>query len=171
MTRLKMPADALTPIHLLRRPVLLTPVPRGKSGREVKSTADAAGMAVTVFIDGAAGTTGLEIRERLQNDGDIHLLRLDERNRKDRAARKGALNEAGIVILCLPDAAAREAVSLLENSRTRVIDASTAHRAATGWTYGFPEIEKQRRKELRSAKQVSNPGCYATGFLALIRPL
>lgn len=128
-------------------------------------------MTVGVFIDGAAGTTGLEIRERLQTCADLRLVTLDERNRKDAAARKAALNEAGIVILCLPDTAAREAVSLLENPATRVIDASTEHRVADGWTYGFPELERARRAELRHAKRVSNPGCYPTGFLAIMRPL
>lgn len=128
-------------------------------------------VAVSIFIDGAAGTTGLEIRERLQNSPDLRLVTLDERNRKDVSARKAALNEADIVILCLPDAAAREAVSLVENPATRIIDPSTAHRTAKGWVYGFPEIEKPRRAELRDARRVSNPGCYATGFLAVVRPL
>ena len=128
-------------------------------------------MTVTVFIDGAAGTTGLEIRERLQDCADLRLVTLHDRNRKDAAARQAALNEADIVILCLPDSAAREAVSLLQNPATRVIDASTAHRVAQGWTYGFPEIETPRRAELHAARRVSNPGCYATGFLAIVRPL
>ena len=128
-------------------------------------------MTVRLFIDGAAGTTGLEIRERLQNCGAATVVTLDERNRKDLAARKAALNEADIVILCLPDAAAREAVSMIENPRVRIIDASSAHRVAEDWVYGFPEIERQRRDELRSARRVSNPGCYPTGFLALMRPL
>lgn len=128
-------------------------------------------MAIRIFIDGAAGTTGLEIRERLQSRRDIELSTLAEPNRKNLAARKTALNEAAIVILCLPDAAAREAVTLIENPNVRVIDASSAHRAAEGWTYGFPELETNRREELRKAKRVSNPGCYPTGFLALIRPL
>lgn len=128
-------------------------------------------MAVRLFIDGAAGTTGLEIRDRVKNCGDIELIALDDRIRKDAAARKAALNESDIVILCLPDAAAREAVSLVENPAVRVIDASSAHRVADGWVYGFPELEKNRRAELRAAKRVSNPGCYPTGFLAIVRPL
>lgn len=128
-------------------------------------------MTVRLFIDGAAGTTGLEIRDRLKTCGDIELIALDNRLRKDAGARKRALNEADIVILCLPDAAAREAVSLIENPAVRVIDASSAHRVADGWVYGFPELEKNRRAELRAAKRVSNPGCYPTGFLAIIRPL
>ena len=128
-------------------------------------------MAIRIFIDGAVGTTGLEIRERLQNRRDIELCTLAEPDRKNLAARKAALNEAAIVILCLPDAAAREAVALIENPELRVIDASSAHRVAEGWTYGFPELEADRRDELRKAKRVSNPGCYPTGFLALMRPL
>jgi len=128
-------------------------------------------MTVRLFIDGAAGTTGLEIRDRLEAFGDITLSRLDERNRKDPAARRAALNEADVVILCLPDAAAREALALIQNPHTRVIDASTAHRVAEGWTYGFPELERDRRQVLSGAKRVSNPGCYATGFLAIVRPL
>jgi N-acetyl-gamma-glutamyl-phosphate reductase len=128
-------------------------------------------MTVRLFIDGAAGTTGLEIRDRLKNCGDIEPIALDDRLRKDAAARKAALNEADVVILCLPDAAAREAVSLVESPAVRVIDASSAHRVADGWVYGFPELEKRRRAELRAAKRVSNPGCYPTGFLAIMRPL
>jgi N-acetyl-gamma-glutamyl-phosphate reductase len=128
-------------------------------------------MAIRIFIDGAAGTTGLEIRERLQSRRDIELSTLAESNRKDSAARKAALNEAAIVILCLPDAAAREAVAMIENPEVRVIDASTAHRVAEGWVYGFPELESDRRDQLTRAKRVSNPGCYPTGFLALMRPL
>jgi len=128
-------------------------------------------MAIRIFIDGAAGTTGLEIRDRLQSRRDVELAALADRNRKDLAARKAALNEAAIVILCLPDAAAREAVALIENPEVRVIDASSAHRVAEGWVYGFPELESDRREQLRRAKRVSNPGCYPTGFLALMRPL
>ena len=128
-------------------------------------------MAIRIFIDGAAGTTGLEIRERLESRRDIELSTLPEAQRKNLAARKTALNEAAIVILCLPDAAAREAVALIENPDVRVIDASTAHRVAEGWTYGFPELEGNRREDLSKAKRVSNPGCYPTGFLALMRPL
>lgn len=124
-----------------------------------------------VFIDGAAGTTGLEIRERLAGRDDLSVIVLSDADRKDAAARRGALNEADAVILCLPDDAAREAVSLIENSDVRVIDASTAHRTAPGWAYGFAEIEPERRAELSGARRISNPGCYPTGFLALVRPL
>lgn len=125
----------------------------------------------TVFIDGAAGTTGLEIADRLAGRTDLNLVRLPENRRKDSAARREALNEADAVVLCLPDDAAREAVALLENPRTRVVDASTAHRVADGWAYGFPELEPDTRERIADATRVSNPGCYPTGFLALVRPL
>jgi len=128
-------------------------------------------MTKTIFIDGAAGTTGLEIGERLVGRNDLALVVLDEARRKDAAARAEALNDADVVILCLPDEAAREAVALIRNDRTRVIDASSAHRAATGWTYGFPELEADGAGRVAGAARVSNPGCYPTGFLALVRPL
>ena len=124
-----------------------------------------------LFIDGAAGTTGLGIRERLANRRDLTPITLDDAQRKDPRARREALNEADVVLLCLPDDAAREAVSLIENPNTRVIDASTAHRTAPGWTYGFPEMEKGQRAAIAKAKRVANVGCYATGFIALVRPL
>lgn len=126
-------------------------------------------MTSHVFIDGAAGTTGLEIRERLKGRSEFTLITLDDAQRKDPTARKAALNDADVVILCLPDDAAREAVSLIDNSRTKVIDASTAHRVAPGWTYGFPEVVGH--DVIASASRVSNPGCYSTGFIALIAPL
>jgi N-acetyl-gamma-glutamyl-phosphate reductase len=124
-----------------------------------------------IFVDGAAGTTGLEIRERLAGRRDVELIALAEERRKDPAARRDALNEADIVILCLPDDAAREAVSLIESNATRVIDASTAYRTDPAWTYGFPELDPGARTRVASAARVSNPGCYPTGFLALVRPL
>ena len=128
-------------------------------------------MTAKIFIDGAAGTTGLEIRERLSGRKDISLIALSDAERKDAAARKKALNAADVVILCLPDDAAREAISLIDNSTTRVIDASTAHRVGDGWTYGFAELEANGAARIAAAKRVSNPGCWATGFLALARPL
>jgi len=128
-------------------------------------------MTRNIFIDGGAGTTGLEIRERLAGRDEIALVQLDEARRKDPAARREALNDADFVILCLPDDAAREAVSLIDNPRTRVIDASTAHRVADGWTYGFAELEPGQQAAIAEALRVSNPGCYPTGFLALVRPL
>jgi N-acetyl-gamma-glutamyl-phosphate reductase len=128
-------------------------------------------MTAKIFIDGAAGTTGLEIRERLSTRSDLSLISLSEAERKDSAARKRALNEADLVILCLPDDAAREAVSLIDNPDVRVIDASTAHRVVDGWTYGFAELFSDGYEKIAAAKRVGNPGCWATGFLALARPL
>jgi N-acetyl-gamma-glutamyl-phosphate reductase len=122
-----------------------------------------------VFVDGAAGTTGLQIRERLAGRRDVDVIVLPEDRRKDADARRDALNEAHVVVLCLPDDAAREAVALIDNDTTRVIDASTAHRVAPGWIYGFPEISG--REAVADAKRVSNPGCYSTGFIALVAPL
>lgn len=126
-------------------------------------------MTQTVFIDGAAGTTGLEIAERLAGRSEFTLLTLDDARRKDPGARREALNEANFVILCLPDDAAREAVAMIENDRTRVIDASTAHRVSPGWVYGFPEVSGH--EAVATAMRVSNPGCYSTGFIALVAPL
>ncbi|WP_137870255.1 N-acetyl-gamma-glutamyl-phosphate reductase [Sphingopyxis sp. 2PD] len=126
-------------------------------------------MTKTVFIDGAAGTTGLEIAERLAGRREFSLLTLDDTRRKDADARREALNDADFVILCLPDDAAREAVEMIANDRTRVIDASTAHRVAPGWVYGFPEVSGH--DAVAGAARVSNPGCYSTGFIALVAPL
>lgn len=128
-------------------------------------------MTHSIFIDGGVGTTGLEIVERLAGRPELSVVTLDESRRKDAAVRRDALNAADIVILCLPDDAAREAVALIDNDRTRIIDASTAHRVADGWTYGFPELEPGHREKLASARFVANPGCWPTGFLALVRPL
>jgi len=128
-------------------------------------------MAAKIFIDGAAGTTGLEIRERLASRGDLSLVQLSDSERKNPVARAKALNEADLAILCLPDEAGREAVALIENPAVRVIDASTAHRTAPGWVYGFAELEPDQGAKIAAAKRVSNPGCYPTGFLALVRPL
>jgi N-acetyl-gamma-glutamyl-phosphate reductase len=126
-------------------------------------------MSVSVFIDGAAGTTGLEIAQRLAARPEFALITLDDEQRKQDSARTQAINDADAVILCLPDDAARAAVAMIANERTRVIDASTAHRVAPGWTYGFPELIG--RDAVAAAKRVSNPGCYPTGFLALVAPL
>ena len=127
-------------------------------------------MTHTIFIDGEAGTTGLEIRERLEARGDLELLLLGER-RRDVDARREALNGADAVILCLPDDAAKDAVAMIENPKVKVIDASTAHRIAAGWTYGFPEMDADQRAAVAGSTRVSNPGCYPTGFIALMRPL
>jgi N-acetyl-gamma-glutamyl-phosphate reductase len=124
-----------------------------------------------IFIDGEAGTTGLQIRERLEKRSDIELIRLSDANRKDASARKDAINSADAVILCLPDDAAREAAALCENPDTCIIDASTAHRVAEGWTYGFPEMTDGQREAIARSKRITNPGCHATGFIALVRPL
>ena len=123
-----------------------------------------------VFIDGSAGTTGLRIRERLAARRDIELITLSEDVRKDISARRDALNAADIAFLCLPDAAAIEAVSLIENPDTAVIDTSTAHRTAEGWVYGMAELQGQRER-IAGSKRVANPGCHASGFIALIAPL
>ncbi|MFB0613540.1 N-acetyl-gamma-glutamyl-phosphate reductase [Aurantiacibacter poecillastricola] len=127
-------------------------------------------MVHTVFIDGAAGTTGLEIADRLAGREEFEMVRLNDAERKDEDCRRSALNYADFAILCLPDDAAREAVAMIDKeSGTRVIDASTAHRTAPGWIYGFPELVGPN--VIAGADRVSNPGCYPTGFLALIAPL
>ena len=126
-------------------------------------------MTASVFIDGAAGTTGLEIVERLAGRDDFSLIVLDEAQRKSEAARREAFHAADFAVLCLPDDAAREAVTLAAGSKVRIVDASSAHRVGDGWTYGFPELVG--REVVAGADRVSNPGCYPTGFLALVAPL
>lgn len=128
-------------------------------------------MGATLFIDGEAGTTGLQIKSRLEGRDGLDFIRLDEASRKDPAARRDALNAADIVVLCLPDAAAKEAVALIENDAVRVIDASSAHRIADGWAYGFPEYDAESRAEIASAKRVTNPGCYAISAVSMLHPL
>ncbi|WP_446653432.1 N-acetyl-gamma-glutamyl-phosphate reductase [Blastomonas sp.] len=128
-------------------------------------------MMLKLFIDGAAGTTGLEIAERMAGRDEFRLITLSDADRKSVSARAAAIQDADFVILCLPDAAAREAVALGEGADTRFIDASSAHRVADGWTYGFAELRKGQREAIASARLVSNPGCYPTGFLALVAPL
>jgi N-acetyl-gamma-glutamyl-phosphate reductase len=124
-----------------------------------------------IYIDGKEGTTGLQIYERLGQREDIELLLIDEDKRKDLAERKKLLNAADLVFLCLPDAAAIEAVGLIESDHTRVIDASTAHRTAPGWDYGFPELSAQHRANIIQSKRVANPGCHASGFISSVYPL
>lgn len=128
-------------------------------------------MTASIFIDGAAGTTGLEIAQRLENRHEFTQIILDDDKRKDETARREALNDADYVILCLPDDAAIDSVALVENQRTKIIDASSAHRTANGWTYGFPEFRDAQRQSIAQSRRISNPGCYPTGFLALIAPL
>lgn len=128
-------------------------------------------MLKKVFIDGSAGTTGLRIFERLENRSDIELIKLCEAERKDINARKKALNSADIAFLCLPDAAAIEAVSLIENDNTIVLDTSTAHRTNEEWAYGFPELSKSHFEKIKKSKRIAVPGCHASGVIALIYPL
>ncbi len=128
-------------------------------------------MRPKIYIDGKEGTTGLQIHARLGARDDVELLYIDDDKRKDLTERKRFLNAADIVFLCLPDAAAREAVSLIENPNTRVIDASTAHRTASDWAYGFPELSTAHRNAIACAKRVANPGCHATGLIASVYPL
>ncbi len=124
-----------------------------------------------VYIDGHVGTTGLRIRDWLRGRGDLEVLDLPETSRKDPAARRERVEEADAAVLCLPDDAAREAAAWAAASGTRVVDASTAHRVAEGWTYGLPELAPGQRARIRGAERVSNPGCYPTGFVLLVRPL
>lgn len=128
-------------------------------------------MGAVVFVDGDQGTTGLQIMSRLQGRTDISVRTLPVPLRKDEAARRAALNGCDIAILCLPDAAAREAVAWIDNPGVRVIDASSAHRTAPGWTYGFPEMSSDQASRIAAASRVTNPGCYPTGAIALLKPL
>ena len=128
-------------------------------------------MKKKIFIDGRAGTTGLRIYERLEAREDIELIVLSDDERKDPEARKRALNEADVAFLCLPDDAARESVSFIENENTVIIDTSTAHRTLEGWCYGFPELSESFEKKLKTEKRIAVPGCHASGFIALVYPL
>jgi len=128
-------------------------------------------MKTRVYIDGQAGTTGLQIYDRISQRDDLELMKIDEDKRHDTEERKKFLNSADIVFLCLPDDAARESVSLIENENVKVIDASTAHRTNDAWTYGFPELSAEQRDKIASSKRVANPGCHATGSIAAIAPL
>ena len=128
-------------------------------------------MKPKVYIDGKDGTTGLQIYDRLSVRSDIDLLLIDEEKRKDPTERKKLMDAANIVFLCLPDAAAVEAVALVENPNTRIIDASTAHRTSPDWDYGFPELSAERRAAIQKSKRVANPGCHATGFISVVYPL
>jgi N-acetyl-gamma-glutamyl-phosphate reductase len=128
-------------------------------------------MAAKIFIDGEAGTTGLQIRDRLAGRRDLEILSIAADRRKDQSERKRLLNAADVAILCLPDDAAKESVALIENDTTKVIDASSAHRVAEGWTYGFAEMDKAQAGAIASARRVGNPGCWPQGPIAMLRPL
>lgn len=128
-------------------------------------------MKTKVFIDGSEGTTGLRIYERFAGREDIELLSIDPNLRKDVDERKRLINQSDITFLCLPDAAARESVSLLENEQVKIIDTSTAHRTEAGWAYGFPELSEKHREAVRTGSRIAVPGCYASGFIALVYPL
>ena len=128
-------------------------------------------MKPVIYIDGKEGTTGLQIYERLGSRDDLTLLLIDEDKRKDPKERAKLMNQADIVFLCLPDAAAREAVTLVTNPNTRIIDASTAHRTNPDWDYGFPELSSEKRQAIANSKRVANPGCHATGFISIVYPL
>ena len=128
-------------------------------------------MKTKIFIDGSEGTTGLRIYERFEGRDDIELLRISSDLRKDVNERKRLINESDITFLCLPDAAARESVSLVENENVRIIDTSTAHRTEEGWAYGFPELSKEHRDAIKNGKRIAVPGCHATGFMSLVYPL
>lgn len=124
-----------------------------------------------IFIDGSEGTTGLRIFERFEGRDDIELMPIDSELRKDVNERKRLINESDITFLCLPDAAAKESVSLVENDKVRIIDTSTAHRTEEGWAYGFPELSKEHRKAIETGRRIAVPGCYATGFISLVYPM
>ncbi|QNU67517.1 N-acetyl-gamma-glutamyl-phosphate reductase [Ruminiclostridium herbifermentans] len=128
-------------------------------------------MKYKIFVDGSEGTTGLMINERLANRNDLHILKIDSDKRKDINERKKYINDADIVFLCLPDVAAKEAVSLIENPDTKVIDASTAHRTNIDWAYGLPELSAEHRTKIKNSSRVAVPGCYATGFISIMYPL
>ena len=128
-------------------------------------------MAYKIFVDGQEGTTGLQINEYLARRADIEVLRIDPEKRKDPAERKRLINASDVTFLCLPDDAAREAVALVDNPRTCVIDASTAHRVDPAWAFGLPELARDQREKIRAGKRIANPGCHATAFILALRPL
>lgn len=128
-------------------------------------------MKTKIFIDGSEGTTGLRIHERFAGRDDVEILPIASELRKDAGERKRLINESDITFLCLPDAAARESVSLIENENVRIIDTSTAHRTEEGWAYGFPELSGEFRDKISKGKRIAVPGCYATGFISLVYPL
>ena len=128
-------------------------------------------MKTKIFIDGSEGTTGLRIYERFEGRDDVELLKISSELRKDVNERKRLINESDITFLCLPDAAAKESVSLVENENVRIIDTSTAHRTEEGWAYGFAELSDAHREAIKKGKRIAVPGCYATGFISLVYPM
>ena len=126
---------------------------------------------IKIFIDGSEGTTGLRIHERFSGRDDIALISIEPDKRKDIEERKRLINQSDITFLCLPDAAAREAVGLVDNTQVKIIDTSTAHRTEEGWAYGFPELSVQHRKNIKEGKRIAVPGCHATGFISLVYPI
>ncbi len=126
---------------------------------------------IKVFIDGQAGTTGLQLKSKLVRHSGVEIIEIEESKRKDSEERQKLMNSSDVVFLCLPDAAAVEAVKLVTNPDTVIIDASTAHRTADGWDYGFPELSEKHRENIRNSKRIANPGCHATGFISLVYPL
>ncbi len=124
-----------------------------------------------VFIDGQAGTTGLQLKAKLEKHPFVELIEIDDNKRKDTAERQKLMNESDVVFLCLPDDAAKEAVKLVTNPETIIIDASTAHRTDEGWTYGFPELSEKHYNDIKNSKRIANPGCHATGFISVVYPL
>lgn len=128
-------------------------------------------MKFKVFIDGKEGTTGLKIFDRLEGRSDLEILLIDDEKRKDVDERKKLINSSDVTFLCLPDEAAVEAVSLVENDHVKVIDASTAHRVNPAWVYGFPELSAEQRQKIATSHRIANPGCYATGFISLMHPM
>lgn len=143
----------------------------GQIGSEENDEKEGTDMRTKVFIDGSAGTTGLRIYERFQNRKDIELLTISEELRKDTAERKRLINASDITFLCLPDAAAREAVTLVENEHVKLIDSSTAHRTEEGWSYGFPELSQVHRDRIKNGKRIAVPGCHASGFISIVYPM
>jgi N-acetyl-gamma-glutamyl-phosphate reductase len=142
-----------------------------KSGERKFSPERTKNMSVKIYIDGQEGTTGLKILERFEGRNDIELIRISEEKRKDPAERARLINMSDYTFLCLPDDAAREAVSFVDNDRVRIIDASTAHRTNPEWAYGFPELSAEHREKIASSKRVAVPGCYASGFASIVYPL
>src|SRR5690606_37264560 len=147
------------------------PLDGGRNGGHLAGTSKEQAMVAKIFIDGEAGTTGLQIRERLDGRRNLEVISIDQDKRKDLEERKRLLNAADVAILCLPDDAARESVSLIENDTTRVIDASSAFRVDPEWTYGFAEMSKEQTEAIANARFVANPGCWPQGLIAALRPL